>query len=341
LQSLLAPRTADTMEVRRIAFQGCADGYASVVSPMFGLSPITSEHGFAQNTAIAWHTDLCFFGIGESNPFARTRGARETQDSGHLIEVTRYLSGTEQGVSGDCIIDRAPGPIYVLDQAHSIESLNSQFQVEQVFVPKAILGLPADWLAKERIIGRATHEGQLLHACLSEIYGALGGGTAQIESAMLQRFFALLKINLGVPAERGDVRVHFRKAQRAQICRFIDRNLGNPKLSTSTLLASFGVSRATLYRMFEGQGGVRHYIMHRRAVRAVLDISKNWPASGVIKKASERWGFSSRPNFNRAVRSLFGTCPSHLYAEPRPSVAAKPALSNVLKQFSDQTARAA
>ena len=129
----------------------------------------------------------------------------------------------------------------------------------------------------------------------------------------LDRFLACLKIALGTPAQREDVRAQAREALYREICRYVERNLGDPDLTASSILRDFGVSRAGLYRMFEPQGGVRHYITERRAIRAVLELSKGVQTRGAVQAAADRWGFSTGPNFNRVITRMFGASPGALF----------------------------
>ena len=79
------------------------------------------------------------------------------------------------------------------------------------------------------------------------------------------------------------------------------------------ILQTFGVSRASLYRMFEPQGGVRRFITDRRTLHAVMDLSRTTGRRGYIREVSDRWGFPSMVEFNRTVRRLYDQNPSALF----------------------------
>ena len=49
---------------------------------------------------------------------------------------------------------------------------------------------------------------------------------------------------------------------------------------------------------------------------AVLDIAEGPIKRAAISDIAERWGFSSRPQFNRAVRRYFGVAPGSLLNMP-------------------------
>jgi len=126
------------------------------------------------------------------------------------------------------------------------------------------------------------------------------------------QFIAYLKLALGSEQKCGDVRREVREANKVAMCQFIEIHLDRPELSVALLLKNFGVSRASLFRIFEEFGGVRQYISDRRLMRAVLDISKGERRRGEISVIAEKWGFSSHANFNRAVQRKFGLPPGAL-----------------------------
>ncbi len=291
----------------------CSDEYAAVAAPVFASAPISSDRNFKHNIVQWWQTGDCVFVEAVSNPFTGMRSGREIQNAGHIIAVCRFISGREQGDFNGQIVDRLPGPIYVADQALPARTVTSQMHVQQVYIPKAILDLPDSILEHEVCIQPESPSGRLLHAGLDQLFATLKADPDNIRRSTVERFLALLKANIGVHPEREDVRCHYRQCLFEQIIADIERNLGDPELSTASILSRFGVSRASLFRMFEPYGGVRTYIMQRRVVRAVMDLDARRDEHGRMRQAVERWGFSSQPNFNRTIRRAFGTNPGGLF----------------------------
>ena len=97
------------------------------------------------------------------------------------------------------------------------------------------------------------------------------------------------------------------------IRRFIEQNLDSPELDVDLILKQFGVSRASLYRIFESANGVRQYISNRRLHRAVVELSEAPMERGRVGSIAEKWNFSSAGNFNRAVRREFDITPGNLF----------------------------
>lgn len=315
--------------IRRV----CSEEYAALVSPVFASAPISSDWNFDVNTLQYWQTDLCVVAEIASNPFTGFRARKEIQETGHIISVSRFISGKEQGELNGKVIDRLPGPIYIDDQALPARTVTSQMHIQQVYIPKTILNLPESLLQGQLCIRPTSPSGLLLHTCLDQLFEILKTNPDKIDLATIERFVALVKTNVGIHPEREDVRCHYRQSLFEQIIFDIEQSLGVPNFSTDTILSRFGVSRASLYRMFEPYGGVRTYITRRRVIRAVLEIEKRQGERGRLRQAVERWGFSSQPNFNRTIRREFGTNPSGLF-QPRNHTAGVPKNPDrVLKDF--------
>ena len=98
-----------------------------------------------------------------------------------------------------------------------------------------------------------------------------------------------------------------------QACRFIEVHLAEPDLNTAHLCAALGLSRATVYRLFEPYGGVACHIRERRLVRiheAIVGSKQHLP----LARLAEDHGFKSATQFSRAFREHFGHSPSEAAA---------------------------
>jgi AraC-like DNA-binding protein len=96
-----------------------------------------------------------------------------------------------------------------------------------------------------------------------------------------------------------------------QMRRFIETNLKQASLSADALSKSFGVSRSTVYRLFEPMGGVAHYIKERRLVSVHVQLTGAQRHPYLVRLAEEH-GFKSAAHFSRAFKSQFGYTPTEL-----------------------------
>lgn len=131
----------------------------------------------------------------------------------------------------------------------------------------------------------------LVAACLSGSCDAVEEARPQIESVLLSRARA-----------------------------FINASLGLEELSPARIAAACGVSRASLYRLFEPFGGVARYVMEQRLARA-FEALANPSETRQIAMIAHELGFSDESHFSRAFRRSYGTSPSDVRASARMAAA--------------------
>jgi len=93
------------------------------------------------------------------------------------------------------------------------------------------------------------------------------------------------------------------------ICRYIEANLAARDLGVERLTRTFGLSRASLYRLFEPVGGVASYVRARRLRRARQELQAVGLDNRRIGPIAYQSGFSSVTAFNRAFREAYGQTP--------------------------------
>lgn len=313
-----AMMTDHFVDVEAAAYDIPATVYADLCAPYQALTPLSipgaSTHVQTQVYAVG-HV-LCTDTV---VPPCSTRLRKDhIQNFGHTVTVDRLLCGESHGMTGEeCYIQR-PGEINFGDQK-IWTSINSALRWQGVTLPKEMLGYDAGDIVPEIDVFPNRQIGEILFAEWDALFNALQGRGRPLTQSVLDRFVTCLKIALGLSPQREDIRAHARDALMRQIQRYIERHLGSEELSAGQILRQFGVSRASLYRMFEESGGVRTYITERRAVRAVLDMWDAGGQRGAATAAADRWGFSSGPNFNRVVNRMFGGTPGSLFQSPIPA----------------------
>jgi AraC-like DNA-binding protein len=284
---------------------------------LFDITPLSTELNSGIHRSRNWYANQCIFTQLEADAFAVRRTKDQIQNGEHLVFVHRYLDGYLRGRIGDLNIDREPGFIYILDQASNVECVQRPAIMQTVIIPKSALGFDPD--AHPPLIKFSVEHGlgRVINSLFDSVFDGLLNRNA-VEFSDFNQLIACLRLGLGAPEidDVGDVRTLARQAIQRSIATYVEQKLDRWSLDVSTILKDFGVSRASLYRMFEDRGGVRQYISDRRLLRAVLDISKGPIHRGAISEAAERWGFSSAANFNRAIRREFGVTPGALIALP-------------------------
>ncbi|MGA3250013.1 MAG: helix-turn-helix domain-containing protein [Paraburkholderia sp.] len=95
-----------------------------------------------------------------------------------------------------------------------------------------------------------------------------------------------------------------------QARRYVHENLHDDDLSPNRIVESLGLSRPTVYRLFQHEGGLGAYIRHVR-LRAAADELVAWP--GVpVQQIAYAHGFRSASDFTRAFRRVYGLAPQEI-----------------------------
>lgn len=108
------------------------------------------------------------------------------------------------------------------------------------------------------------------------------------------------------PDHRGALYVGVRHRART----FIRRHLGTGDLTVDRVAKACAVSRATLFRAFDGEGGVQHVIQGMRLDQARKALTARHVSRQSIAAIAYAHGFSCPAYFSRAFRARFGCAPS-------------------------------
>lgn len=126
---------------------------------------------------------------------------------------------------------------------------------------------------------------------------------------------------------RSAARAIKRDALLTGIRNYINEGLNQDWLTPAAIQAAFQLSRPTLYRLFEAEGGLMEYIRNCRLREAAAEMIGS-PQCAIVDIAYGA-GFNSASNFCRAFRRAYGMTPRHfrqcgemLASSPQPHPAA-------------------
>ena len=296
---------------RRQFLEGPSDRMRESTANFFDMTPVASDANLGRYKTKSWFGDNCLFTLPTVDTAAIRRTKAQAESGGHLVMIQRFLTGHLLGRLGDESVDRHTGEIYLVDLEYRYECLQFPAIIQSIFFPKSVLGYDSAKHAPFIHLSQHPTFAKLLGRQLDQIYRDLVAENT-LNPIAQERFIACIKLAMGNDQKEADVRRQASLALKDLICQFIEHNLETTDLGVAQILREFGVSRASLYRMFESKGGVRQYISDRRLFRAVSEIAERPMVRGELTRISEKWGFSSDANFNRAVRRQFGVPPGAL-----------------------------
>jgi AraC-like DNA-binding protein len=318
--------------------RGRYEAWRNLVSAVFEPRPAEADRVDIRAHASSVHLGraLVVHAIAEAQYFTRTKRLITTEGLDHyLIQVYRH--GVCDGTYGKVQNTVRPGDVKVIDLGRPFSTFNTDFDNITLTIPRSALaplvahpdGLHGTVLARETGMAKvlASHIRQLA-ACADGLNPAEG---AALGAASVRLVAACLGAN---PRARDETRP-YRAAAIGQCVRdFIDRNLASPRLEPATLAQHFHMSRAQLYRLFPGEGGVAAYIRSRRLRACFLAITDPMHGAEAIGEIALNLGFGSEAHFSRAFRTAFGISPSEARAaRPTPGIATSPGTSTFINDW--------
>lgn len=209
------------------------------------------------------------------------------------------------------------GDICVVDLARPYATDATNFDNITLCLPRAALEslIPNPDALHGLVLPRNSAAAELLNQHMLSLFGAARRLPARDAMAVADGSVAFVAGCLRPFTQTGGGKpAPSRAVLHAQVRRFIESNLSDPDLGPEQVVAAVGVSRATLFRMFEALGGVASYIRGRRLANALADLRRPVHPERVIDIAY-KWGFRSEASFSRAFRAAYGLTPSEARSE--------------------------
>ena len=303
------------IESMRFAFPadvpGSLEAFAAIVAPLFELEPLAPHTPFFGEAEVYFLPDVVLSRGNCSG--ARYRRSvemlRHSEADGVLVVAYRggpvrfEIEGEPETIAPGEIVFfdlRRPATI-VAPNPENISLIVSRRRLEAL--------VPSLDATAHGFVLRGGANRALLWAHLQSLHAVAGSVTAEqaptIGDATIQLVAGCLRESSRQAPPPG-----VRAVTLAEIKDAIEGRLGEPEFGPQSLIQELGISRATLYRLFEPLGGVKAYILERRLLNALRVISTPSPGRPRIKELSYGLGFSHPSAFSRAFRTRFGVSPS-------------------------------
>jgi len=98
----------------------------------------------------------------------------------------------------------------------------------------------------------------------------------------------------------------------------LNERLRDQELGVGTLCEHFDCSRATVYRLFEPDGGVAAFILQQRLQRCLRELTSGpWPLAASLEGLARRWHIGGVSRLERLFAAHFGLLPQTVVAARR------------------------
>jgi AraC-like DNA-binding protein len=279
------------------------------ISVLFDSRPHkTMEDGFFASVQ-AWLLGDAAFGYlnagGQHFDRSRKKIARDSMD-GYLLQF--YIQGQSEDRQGQHVAN--PGDLYVLDMAQPLATSTTECAQLSLVVPRRLLSplLKAPDACHGRVIGADEPLVRLLRDTLVSFYRNINDMPAEVAQGVLRPVLdlAAMSINARLDEDKID---SVNLMLSSSIRRYVESHLLDADLSVVSVMAAFGLSRRTVYRLFESAGGFASYVQERRLRRAHEALRAQEYRHLSIAGVGEMHGFSNPENFTRAFRRLYDMTP--------------------------------
>lgn len=225
-----------------------------------------------------------------------------------VLFLAMYTRGTVNGICGDQKVAGKGGEIHAVDLSRDLTVRMDGVHQIAAYIPHRLIGFDASRHRAHGSVAMTAGGGRILAAAFGVFLEPSEDTRDDNETA--DAFLAVVRsVVLGrVEDEHAGRAVE--RARRAALRNFIETRLTDPELSADDVCRAFCASRATIYRDFAEDGGIRNYIQARRLEHVRRTLAATPPQRGAIVRIAERFGFVSQAHFNRAFRAAYGTNPS-------------------------------
>lgn len=232
--------------------------------------------------------------------------ARARRDGMDHFVLNLYRSGGWRAQTSRGEFEGKAGQVSILDLASDLISDEPNSQLVTLFLPRSLVEAQLPNLGALHGSAPTGPHAVLLAEFLDLLARQLptlpAGQEQALSRATCEMLIACLSPTLAnpEPARPSLEIVLHRRAKR-----FIETHLGAAELTPDAICHAVGVSRRTLYRLFDVEGGVQRYIQSRRLER-IRQLLADPKETRRIAEIAAEFGFLRSDHFARAFKHHFG-----------------------------------
>jgi AraC-like DNA-binding protein len=244
----------------------------------------------------------------QGTAFIMTRGPALIARGADQLLIVLQTEGSVDTNSAGRRARLEAGDVRISDYARPLHNVATDYgnlilTVARESVPAALLALEPHGL----IFPNGSGAARLIGAAIRELFAQADDLTVSEAEAAIEGIVALTTACARAKLA-GDELDHVKSRRKAALD-YIDMHLGNAQLGPDEIADAVNVSRASLYRLFAAEGGIRAVLLERRLEKALRLMLVDHKDDRSLKEIVKRCGFGGSSQFTRAFRARFGMPP--------------------------------
>ena len=221
-------------------------------------------------------------------------------------------SGAERIVTEHGAFRMAPDRICLRDWRYSFVGTAERTAQIGIVIPRHLLPVHDNVSRQPPDLcwSLASPAGRMLAMAIMQLWKILPTTTQWQTPGLAANFISLLNgllVNTLFPQSEA---LRLNNAMRLTIKEYIRTHLERPDLDVDLLCGVFHLSRTSLYRLFQEDGGVQTNIREQRLKRCLEALRYQARQQNKVREVAEQWGFFSASHFHRLFKKQYGLAPS-------------------------------
>lgn len=284
--------------------------WRELASPVYDVQPREPEAHAGVGIDVKTCEELLLTKLSAPAQMLVHEPANSTDTCHDYLLFERFHSGGGHGEAADVGFTIAQPNLHLIDMSQRYVTMQERGRSQGVCIPHGALGYGRGEEPVFSSLEIDSPKGRLLAAAHTELVSAQSHGATK-DAALIAQIFVDLVRRLMLGPERQGTAAQDEDLPVALLLRdYILTNLHRADLDADTLASAFGISRATLYRHFESEGGVNRCIRDRRLDRCFFELAGAKAERGKVAAVARRWHFTDATHFNRLFRQRFSLSPS-------------------------------
>lgn len=290
------------------------DAWREITSPLFEATAQGRTANYSADIAACMAGDLFVSRVAYDPMVAqRGRGHLTHGDLDYFV-LQLFVEGSERLFTGTSHYLLQPQAVCLRDWRYGYTGISERNDIIGFAIPRHLLNTHGRIDASRPVVfwSLDSAAGKILAGEMTRTWERLKHASEQEAAALASSLIKLVNGMLTNLLMEESEQLRVNRAMQLTIKQYIADHLDDDALGVEVLCHRFGLSRASLYRLFQDEGGLRRYIREQRLTHCFSLLSAANSPEVKVRHIAEYWGFDNASHFHRLFKARFGIPPSEI-----------------------------